>query len=71
MAEFPLDPQLSKVLLAATKFNCMNEILAIVACLNAPNMFLRPKEKMIEASDAHSKFINLEGDHLTQMNVFF
>ena len=33
-------------------------------------MFLRPKDKMKEANDAHSKFINLEGDHLTYLNAF-
>lgn len=26
---------------------------------------------MIEANDAHAKFINLEGDHLTMMNAFY
>lgn len=71
MAEFPLEPQLSKVLLTAPKFNCVNEILAIVACLNAPNIFLRPKDKMAEAANEHAKFINQEGDHLTLMNAFF
>jgi HrpA-like RNA helicase len=43
MAEFPLDPQLSKVLLSAPKFNCVSEILTITACLSSPNMFMRPK----------------------------
>ena len=47
MAEFPLDPQLSKVLLSATKYNCVSEILTITACLSSPNMFMRPKEKLI------------------------
>lgn len=43
MAEFPLDPQLSKVMLSAVKFDCISEILTITACLSSPNMFLRPK----------------------------
>ena len=71
MAEFPLEPQLSKVLLSAPRFNCVNEILTIVACLNSPNIFLRPKEKQVEASDAHAKFVSQDGDHLTLMNAFF
>jgi pre-mRNA-splicing factor ATP-dependent RNA helicase DHX15/PRP43 len=71
MAEFPLDPQLSKVLISSPKFNCLNEMLTIVAALSSPNIFLRPKDKMNEALDAHSKFINSEGDHLTFMNAFF
>lgn len=43
MAEFPLDPQLSKVMLSSVKFDCISEILTITACLSSPNMFLRPK----------------------------
>lgn len=43
MAEFPLDPQLSKVMISSVKFGCISEILTITACLSSPNMFLRPK----------------------------
>jgi pre-mRNA-splicing factor ATP-dependent RNA helicase DHX15/PRP43 len=71
MAEFPLEPQLSKVLLTAPRYNILNEILTIVSCLNSPNIFLRPKDKMTEATDAHSKFISQDSDHLTLMNAFF
>ena len=34
MAEFPLDPQLSKMLIASTDYNCSNEILSITALLS-------------------------------------
>ena len=70
MAEFPLEPQLSKILLSSPKFKCVEEILTIVSCMSSPNIFLRPKDKLVEATDAHSKFINLEGDHLTIMTAF-
>jgi len=29
MAEFPLDPQMAKMLIASTDLNCSNEILSI------------------------------------------
>lgn len=70
MAEFPLDPQLSKVLLTAPKFNCVNEILSIVACLNVANLFIRPKDKLPEAIDAVAKFIHADGDQLTLLNAY-
>ena len=38
--------------------------------MSSPNVFLRPKDKIVEATDAHSKFTNSEGDHLTIMNAF-
>lgn len=38
MAEFPLDPQLAKMVIASCDFNCSNEVLSITAMLsgNAP-----------------------------------
>uniref|UniRef100_A0A8C5FFB3 RNA helicase n=1 Tax=Gadus morhua TaxID=8049 RepID=A0A8C5FFB3_GADMO len=40
MAEFPLDPQLAKMVIASCEFNCSNEILSITAMLsgNAPGL---------------------------------
>lgn len=34
MAEFPLDPQLAKMLIASAELNCSNEILSITAMLS-------------------------------------
>lgn len=70
MSEFPLEPQLSKTLLSSPKYKCIQEVLTIVSCMSSPNVFLRPKQKLQEATDAHAKFINAEGDHITIMNAF-
>jgi len=46
MSEFPLDPQLSKILISsANKYICANEILSIVSLLSVPNIFLRPRDQ--------------------------
>jgi HrpA-like RNA helicase len=37
MSEFPLDPQLAKMLIASEKFKCSNEILSITAMLSGIN----------------------------------
>ena len=34
MAEFPLDPQLSKMVIASADYNCSNEVLSITAMLS-------------------------------------
>lgn len=34
MAEFPLDPQLAKLVIASCEFNCSNEVLSITAMLS-------------------------------------
>lgn len=34
MSEFPLDPQLAKMVIASTDYNCSNEILSITSMLS-------------------------------------
>ena len=41
MAEFPLDPQLSKMVIASTDHNCSNEALSIVAMLSVQQVCFR------------------------------
>eukprot|EP01124_Arcella_intermedia_P031991 TRINITY_DN7377_c0_g1_i1.p1 TRINITY_DN7377_c0_g1~~TRINITY_DN7377_c0_g1_i1.p1 ORF type:complete len:726 (+),score=192.02 TRINITY_DN7377_c0_g1_i1:306-2180(+) len=70
MAEFPLEPQLSKMLISSAKHDCSNEILSIVSMLSVPNIFVRPKDKVIESDQAKNKFYHIDGDHLTLLNVY-
>ncbi|CAG8461936.1 46_t:CDS:2 [Acaulospora morrowiae] len=70
MAEFPLDPQLAKMLIESPKYRCSNEILSITALLSVPNVFLRPNDLKKQAEDAKSKFAHSDGDHLTLLNVY-
>jgi HrpA-like RNA helicase len=52
MSEFPLDPVLSRVIMASEKYNCVNEAIIIVSMLNVPNVFMRPKDCINEADAA-------------------
>ncbi|UKJ88367.1 DEAD-box family helicase [Theileria orientalis] len=70
MAEFPLEPQLSKVLVEAEKHSASLELLIIVSMLSCGNVFLRPREVAKEADLAKSQFSAPEGDHLSLLNVF-
>lgn len=46
MAEFPLDPMLSKMIVASDKFKCSNEIITIAALLSVGNsVFYRQRTK--------------------------
>ena len=45
MAEFPLDPNLSKMLLYLVDLGCSDEIITIVAMLSVQAVFYRPKDK--------------------------
>ena len=70
MAEFPLEPQLSKMLLASIDLNCSEEITTIVSMLSVQNIFYRPKDKEEQADKKRARFINYQGDHITLLNVY-
>ncbi|XP_071480742.1 putative pre-mRNA-splicing factor ATP-dependent RNA helicase PRP1 [Diadema antillarum] len=70
MAEFPLDPQLAKMVIASTDYNCSNEVLSITAMLSVPQCFLRPNEAKKLADEAKMRFAHIDGDHLTLLNVY-
>eukprot|EP00938_MAST-03A_sp_MAST-3A-sp1_P003809 g3809.t1 len=70
MAEFPLEPSLSKILILSAKMGCSEEILTIVSMLSVDNVFYRPKEKQAQADQKRAKFNQVEGDHLTFLAVY-
>lgn len=70
MAEFPLEPQLSKILIVSVDMGCSEEILTIVAMLSVPNIFYRPRDKQELADQRKSRFHQPEGDHMTLLAVY-
>jgi ATP-dependent RNA helicase DHX8/PRP22 len=70
MADFPMEPSLAKVLIAAVDLGCSDEILSIVAMLSMPTVFYRPKDKQTQADQKKAKFHDPHGDHLTLLNVY-
>ncbi|XP_028405343.1 ATP-dependent RNA helicase DHX8-like [Dendronephthya gigantea] len=70
MAEFPLEPPLSKMLIQSVHLGCSDEILTIVSMLSVQNVFYRPKEKQALADQKKAKFHQGEGDHITLLAVY-
>ncbi|KAJ8934685.1 hypothetical protein NQ318_015154 [Aromia moschata] len=70
MAEFPLEPNLSKMLIMSVALQCSDEILTIVSMLSVQNVFYRPKDKQALADQKKAKFNQPEGDHLTLLAVY-
>ncbi|KAM3567071.1 hypothetical protein VYU27_010778, partial [Nannochloropsis oceanica] len=67
---FPLEPQLSKILITSVELACTDEILTIVAMLSVETPFYRPKDKQAQADMKKAKFFQVEGDHLTLLAVY-
>ncbi|KAE9610513.1 hypothetical protein Lal_00029642 [Lupinus albus] len=65
MAEFPLDPMLSKMIVASENYTCSDEIISIAAMLSIGNsIFYCPKDKQVHADNARLNFHSGNvGDH--------
>ncbi|WFD33210.1 RNA helicase [Malassezia cuniculi] len=71
MAEFPVDPMMSKAIIASEEYHCTEEVLSIVAMLSeSSSLFVRPKDKKMHADRARQTFFRPGGDHFTLLNVW-
>lgn len=70
MASFPIEPHLSRSILASSEHACTKEILIIVSVLSASSkLFLDISDQREAASDARRKFRHASGDHMTILNA--
>lgn len=70
MASLPLDPKISRILLAAQKHDCMAEMLIIVSALSIQDPRERPLEVRDLANKAHERFADKQSDFLTYLNIW-
>ncbi|KAA6396020.1 MAG: putative RNA helicase family protein [Streblomastix strix] len=72
MNKFPLDPQMALVLISAPRFGCSSECATIIAMLNVPNCFMRPRGQKDKQNTNTTKPSTLDdkSDHITLLNVF-
>ncbi len=70
MAQMPLEPRLSRMILEAEKQGCVTEVVTFAAFLSLPPVFFRPKGKEYDADFAHAEFKNRHSDALTCLNVW-
>ncbi|KAH9480275.1 Pre-mRNA-splicing factor ATP-dependent RNA helicase-like protein cdc28 [Psilocybe cubensis] len=71
MAEFPVDPMLSKAIISSEKYSCTDEVLTIISMLQeSGSLFYRPKDKKLHADQARQNFVRPGGDHFTLLNVW-
>jgi pre-mRNA-splicing factor ATP-dependent RNA helicase DHX15/PRP43 len=70
MAMLPIDPHLSRALIAAAHRGCLEEALAIVAMISVPPPFQRPRAWQKMADKAHQYFAAGSGDHLSYFKAY-
>ncbi|BGP46208.1 hypothetical protein JCM10450v2_002048 [Rhodotorula kratochvilovae] len=70
MAEMPIDPMMSKILLDSPSFGCSDEILTIAAMTSVQNVFITDDGDSVRGELERRKFTVEEGDHLTALNAY-
>ncbi len=70
MAHLPIDPQISRILIAARDNNCLQEIKIIAPALAIQDPRVRPAEREKEADAMHKKFAHEHSDFLSLLNIW-
>jgi ATP-dependent helicase HrpA len=70
MARLPIDPKVSRMILAARQFDCLREVLIIAAGLSVQDPRDRPMDKQGAADAAHAAFRVGGSDFLGYLNLW-
>ena len=70
LARMPIDPKLSRMVLAAEKENCLEEMIVIASALSIQDPRERPMDKQKEADEAHVIWKAGGSDFLTLLNLW-
>ena len=75
MAEMPVEPRLSRCLLASFQYGCTEEMLSVAAMCDVEYPFVTLRQRSSEESrqrlaESLAQFVSLDGDHITLLNVF-
>ncbi len=70
MAELPIDPCISRILIEAKNNNCLREIKIIAAVLAIQDPRVRPANQAKIADKCHEKFIHPHSDFMIFLNIW-
>jgi ATP-dependent helicase HrpA len=70
MARIPLDPRLSRMLIEASRHDCLDEAAVIVSALTIADPKERPEDRIQAAQEAHSRFTDPASDFISLYNIW-
>jgi ATP-dependent helicase HrpA len=70
MAALPVDPRVSRMILAAIDEQSVPEVMVIASALESQDPRDRPVDKQQAADEAHAQFVNNDSDFLTFLNMW-
>ncbi len=62
ISRLPVDPRLARMVFAATKHSCLQEVLVIVSALSIQDPRERPLDKQQKADELHGRFADPDSD---------
>jgi ATP-dependent RNA helicase HrpA len=70
IAAIPVDPRLGRMLLAASRHQCLTEMLVVASFLEVQDPRERPTDAQQQASEKHALFADPRSDFITVLNVW-
>ncbi len=70
MAAFPIDPGLSRMVLAAQQFSVLPELLVLASALSIQDPRERPADRQTQADQAHARFRDPRSDFMGLLNLW-
>ncbi|GKV36801.1 hypothetical protein SLEP1_g44893 [Rubroshorea leprosula] len=70
VAEIPLEPMISKMILASSELGCSEEAITIAAVLSIQSIWFSGRGVQKQLDEAKLRFAAAEGDHVTFLNIY-
>ncbi len=70
MAQFPVDPRIARMLIAAAELGSLEEVLIIASALSIQDPRERPADKQQASDEKHRRFWHPESDFLGYVNLW-
>lgn len=70
LARLPIDPRIGRILIAAAREDCLNEVLVIASALSVQDPRERPFDQRDKADALHAEYDHPESDFLAYWNLW-
>ncbi|EAR59486.1 ATP-dependent RNA helicase HrpA [Neptuniibacter caesariensis] len=70
LSKLPIDPRLGRMVIEASRNNCLREVLIIVSALSIQDPRERPQDKRQASDEKHRLYAHEESDFLTFVNLW-
>ena len=70
MSRMPVDPRLARMIVAADRLGCLNDVLVIVAAMSIQDPRERPLERQQAADEKHARFRQPDSDFLSWLSLW-